>query len=45
MYQNLLGLMPIIWWTQSQNLSAPKIHEMAIVWKKQLQSSGNPLAE
>lgn len=44
-YQNRFGRTPIIWCTQSMNLSAPKIHEMAMVWKKQTQSKHIPDAE
>ena len=42
--QYLWGWYPVIWATQSPNLLAPKIHPMAIVWKKQHQSIGIPEA-
>jgi hypothetical protein len=44
-YQNKPGLLPVICSTQSQNLSAPKNHPMAIVWKKHTQRRDIPDAE
>lgn len=45
MYQNLFKRIPIIWCTQSQNFFAPKIHDIAIVWKKHTHNMDIPLAE
>lgn len=42
--QYLFGAYPVICWTHCPNLLAPKIHPMAMVWKKQHQSIGIPEA-
>ena len=42
--QYLLGAYPVICLTQSPNLLAPKIHPMAMVWKKQHHNIGIPEA-
>jgi hypothetical protein len=42
--QYLFGFHPVICSMQAANLVVPKIHPMAIVWKKQHHKIGIPLA-